>query len=348
MNLKYVLPLEVNYALKHFIERFHPEKNVCDKTALSSYKRVFFLDTPAYENIGDQTIAFAMKSFVSDVLPDFQQIEITEDRLPSSLKWLRETIRKEDIICLTGGGNMGVLYQRYEAVRRLVIKSFSDNPIIVFPQTMDYGNTRYGAKELKRAKKIYGRAKNLTLCSREEASYSRMKKNFPNAKVLSCKDIVLYLDYSDCFVRSDEIGLCLRDDKESVLSETQRAEIEKRFSNAKMLTTMADKDIYISPCDRKAVVEKAIEEFGSKRMIITDRLHGMIFAYITNTPCIALPNSNGKVEDVSQYLSKAGNVVFSKTADEEIPNVEKHNRSFHEDFKELKDTLRKITDSRTR
>ena len=31
--------------------------------------------------------------------------------------------------------------------------------------------------------------------------------------------------------------------------------------------------------------------------MITDRLHGMIFAYITNTPCIAIDNSNGKVKN---------------------------------------------------
>ena len=56
---------------------------------------------------------------------------------------------------------MGVLYQRYEAIRRMIIKNFPNNKIIIFPQTIDYGKTRYGDREFKRAKEIYNNHKNL-------------------------------------------------------------------------------------------------------------------------------------------------------------------------------------------
>ena len=123
MDYKRILPIEATYALRYlkdFIKQTTPE---VDKSALSSHKRVFFLDAPAYGNIGDQAIAFAMETLMADVLPEYQQIEITEDQLVSTINWLRKTIQKNDIICLTGGGNMGALYPRYEFARRLVLKN---------------------------------------------------------------------------------------------------------------------------------------------------------------------------------------------------------------------------------
>ena len=38
----------------------------------------------------------------------------------------------------------------------------------------------------------------------------------------------------------------------------------------------------------------------------------MIFAYITNTLCVALPNLNGKVEGVYKWIENKGTVVFEK------------------------------------
>lgn len=344
MDFKHVLPIEVNYALKHMKDRVRPVKPDIDENALRYRRRVFFLDAPAYGNIGDQAIAYAMETFVADVLPGYKQVEVTEDQLPAAMKWLRGEIRKDDIICLTGGGNMGVMYQRYESVRRLVIRNFKDNPIVIFPQTLDYGADRYGIRELNKAAKLYGEVKKLVLCARDEESYHEMKRYFPDATVIFCPDIVLYLDYRENFAKTDEVGVCLRDDRERVLTDEQTELLLKRFPQAQQLTTMDETELPITWRNRRKVVERKLGEFGSKKLVLTDRLHGTIFSFITDTPCLAFPNSNGKVERVCRYLSENGSVRFTKSVEEALPERAGQNRTIREEFGELANVLKSIAE----
>lgn len=342
MNLKQILPIEMNYTLRHFCELQKKETPEAAKETLGADKRVFFLDAPAYGNIGDQAIAYAMEMFVKDVLPDYRQIEVTEDKLPATLRWLKDNIREADLICLTGGGNMGVMYQRYESARRLILKNFPHNPIVIFPQTFDYGDKGYDARELERAKNIYGNVKKLVLCARDEESFGKMKQCFPNAKVLFCPDIVLSLDYRGRFVRNEEVGICLRNDAEAVLNDAEREKVYAQFPGYVSLSTTDTDTMMINYRNRKQTVEKKLEEFGSKKIVITDRLHGTIFSFITGVPVIALPNTNGKVERVCRYLSPNGNVIFTKKSCDFFIPEEKLQGSVKEDFREVSDAIRYI------
>ncbi len=342
MDLKHVLPIEINFALKHFKERIKQIIPAVEESSLASDFRVFFLDVPAYGNIGDQAIAFAMQTFIADILPDFKQIEITEDQLPASIQWLKREIRAYDIICLTGGGNMGVLYQRYESVRRFVLKCFPSNPIVIFPQTFDYGSDSYATRELERAKRIYGAVTKLVLCARDEESYVKMKDCFPKAKVLFCPDIVLYLDYRNIFEKKGGVGICLRNDKERVLTDAQHEQIYKMYPEHTTLTTMDETDLPITYKNRKIVVERKLREFGENRLILTDRLHGTIFAFITGTPCTAFPNTNGKVERVCRYLSENGDVLFTDSVETGISSVNGMIGTVKNRFEELANAVRGV------
>src|SRR5690606_10737992 len=42
-------------------------------------------------------------------------------------------------------------------------------------------------------------------------------------------------------------------------------------------------------------LDNILNSFKRSRVVITDRLHGMIFCAITKTPCVVLPNSNHKI-----------------------------------------------------
>ena len=52
---------------------------------------------------------------------------------------------------------------------------------------------------------------------------------------------------------------------------------------------------------------KAISNY---KLVVTDRLHGMIFSTICGTPCIAFSNTTGKVKGVFDWLSKENDYVF--------------------------------------
>ena len=106
--------------------------------------------------------------------------------------------------------------------------------------------------------------------------------------------------------KRENILLCLRTDREKVLRDEELFEIKKsiegtfKSSLIDYTDTVLKYDIY--PNERRKKVHDKLEQFGNYKLVITDRLHGMIFAAITGTPCIAINNSNKKVEKVYQWI----------------------------------------------
>lgn len=65
--------------------------------------------------------------------------------------------------------------------------------------------------------------------------------------------------------------------------------------------------------DREHLVLETLLDFAKSELVITDRLHAMIFCYLTNTPCLALPNANGKSENIYyQWLKECPYITFQK------------------------------------
>ena len=120
--------------------------------------------------------------------------------------------------------------------------------------------------------------------------------------VRSAPDIVLYLNRS--VHKFDRVGtlLCFRSDKEKVVPENCKCEIEHKLLAVGESVRWTDMVIsrQISLKNRDMEVAKKLDAFCRSRLIITDRLHGMIFAAITGTPCLALNNYSGKVKGVWQ------------------------------------------------
>ena len=44
------------------------------------------------------------------------------------------------------------------------------------------------------------------------------------------------------------------------------------------------------------ILSNKLEEFAKSKVVITDRLHGMIFCVLTKTPCIVISNNNHKIK----------------------------------------------------
>ena len=62
---------------------------------------------------------------------------------------------------------------------------------------------------------------------------------------------------------------------------------------------------------RKCVIDK-LQEFSTARLVITDRLHGMVFAAITGTACIAFRNYNYKIEGTYEWIEYLQYIQFSR------------------------------------
>ena len=310
-QLKKLLPLEWNYQIKHFYEAF-PGKKLSLHTP-SGIPRLFFLDAASYNNLGDQAIAEAMSMFLQEACPSKEYIERSEADFLRYFRSLQDTVRPQDILCLSGGGNMGNWYPKYEAIRRKVIIGFPDNRIIIFPQTLDYETDSYGQREMARSAKVYNRHSQLTVCAREEKSFKAMSAIYN--QVILVPDIVFYLNKYFHEIQKERrysVGICLRSDDESAISADIRWEfskqMERQFPKVRTLSTMDERHQIINKDSRRLLLENKLKQFSDCQVVITDRLHGMIFCILTGTPCVAIDNRNGKVSGAIRTVTPVQNI----------------------------------------
>lgn len=300
--IKKIIPLEVLWWFKYLRKYINSQQ----QSYISNNPIAYLLDAPDYGNLGDQAIAYAMHYFLRKKT-NFDVYEISGDNLPYYLKSLKKNIRSQDIICLVGGGNMGSVYPIYEATRRIIIKSFPKNKIIIFPQTIEYEKSFYGQISQVKSQLIYSKHKNLFLAAREKTTYNLLKILYTKNNVILSPDIVLYLhEYSDLGKERNGIAICLRNDQESILTSEERMNIvniaEEIFETIYRIDTTTN--IKVTLDNRKEILENKLSEFASKEFIITDRLHGMIFAAITSTPCIIIKSKNNKIPGVYAWIKE--------------------------------------------
>ena len=163
------------------------------------------------------------------------------------------------------------------------------------------------------------------MIARETKSFEIMNALLKQPAVLLSPDIVLWLtaDKLDLpkadrngvlFVfRSDPEQEMIDEDRERIKGSVQKRNISVRTTD----TVLPEGEVIIKE-NRDAKVMDKLSEFASAKLVITDRLHGMIFSAITGTPCIALDNYNHKVQGTYEWIEYLPYIRFAKSSDEAI------------------------------
>lgn len=268
-----------------------------------------------YGNLGDVAITYAQKKYLQDHFPDYDIIEVPAAKTLTAIRSIKHKIQSEDIITVIGGGNMGDMYGDIELLRLMVVRAFKNNRIILFPQTIDYSDST-DANWLKRlSQKIYSSHPRLAMTAREQVSYETMKCLYPTVDVRLVPDIVMGLDEKDNVLREDVVTICLRNDKEKAdntkIVESILGECVNRHLRHEFYDTHIGGERY-TESQKYEELRKIWDQFRKSKFVITDRLHGMIFAFITGTPAIVLPNSNFKVKGCFQWIKECGFIHFSE------------------------------------
>ena len=292
----------------------------------NNYKRniVVFLGAD-YGNLGDVAITESQILFLKEHFPDSNIVEIPISKTFYMFKSVKKNLKKGDIITLIGGGHISDLYEGIEQQRRFIIKKMKDYIIISFPQTIYFTDTRQGEKSKRKTINIYKKHPRLYLCAREKKSYQFLKDNFNESKIFLVPDIVLSktIPISEQRGKREGIILCIRRDKESALSNSNIKEIIKSIGeeNFTFTDTQINKNKMSLDLRRKEL-RKIIDLFLKSQLIITDRLHGMILSAITNTPCLAIDNKNGKVSGVyNLWLKKVDFIELVRPSDITINKI---------------------------
>lgn len=275
-------------------------------------KIIYILLTPTHSNIGDAAIAYGEYQFLQTYFPDYYVTEIGDEYFRwAGNGWLKLICRmiKGNILLLHGGGFLGTLwYETGEVPLRKILHSLKKAPITLLPQTVYYENTEWGQSEFEKSKEIYNACEDLVLCMREQFSYDIAKAAYKN--VVLIPDMVLYLTPDKVKInkngKPNGVLLSLRQDLEKTLSSDMEGEIEKILRKSFQDISRADMihSENISADMRKDVVIKQLEKFAAAQLVITDRLHGMVFAAISGTPCIVINSKSHKVLGTYKWLGK--------------------------------------------
>jgi pyruvyl transferase EpsI len=253
-----------------------------------------------YANLGDVAITMAQGWFLSEHLPEREVVYFPCRSTYTHMKSLRHVCNSDDLITITGGGNMGDRYASLEDARRFIVERFPHNQVISFPQTVDFSDTPEGRRELHLSRRAYGRHRNLHLFAREPASLDRMKEYFPKAHVALVPDIALSLDESKPRRQRHGVLLCLRDDLESASPSCLRSDLVSILTSGGRVVREVDtlsQDNNRLPVESRIVeLQGLLDAFRAAEIVITDRLHGMIFSAITGTPCVAFRSKNHKIK----------------------------------------------------
>lgn len=284
--------------------------------------KYFVIGTPEHINIGDSAIALSELSFLKFCgVPQERIREITFNEYYEYLDIIKRQINSKDVLIYHGGGNMGDQWFAEEKQRRTVFADFPKNKIIIFPQTIYYSDTPSGHAEQEKSIPVYNGRVGLTLVAREKKSFEIMQTLYPGTPVLLTPDIVLSANGSVFGLQQQTrqgVLLCFRNDAEQAMTPQERQAIEA-YLQAKN-STYRFTDMYadgpVTKENRRVCVQNKFNAFASAELVITDRLHGMVFAAIAETPCIVFGNYNQKVEGTYEWIKYLPYIRFVKSTKE--------------------------------
>lgn len=162
----------------------------------------------------------------------------------------------------------------------------------------------------------------IRIYARERVSYEVMKTAYRD--VVLMPDMVLAMNESRRGINEQRHGclLCLRNDIEKTLTQEEVRLIYNQTAK------IFDSDIVISdmvadhniPRNKRNIeLDSKFDEFRNAKLVITDRLHGMVFAAITGTPCIVINSKSPKVRGCYEWIKQLEYVKFADS----VKDIEK-------------------------
>ena len=300
-----------------FYERKLPWKRAYElkkRIQLSDKDTLLFIMTPVHGNIGDLAIAKATKVMLSEM--NIEYIEATSDDLMRLKKLHSLGVLNNRRILVHGGGYLGTLWPELDELFRTIVKSIPESKVLCLPNTIFYDDNAEGQKLLKESAEVYNNHKHLRICAREKISYNLVSNIYNN--VILMPDMVLSLDESKEEKPRSGCVICFRNDVEKTLERDEInqciKETEKIF-NKKVKLADINKLTFVPIEKRDLAIKETIEEFKSAELVVTDRLHGMIFCAITGTPCIVLNSKSHKIEGSYEWIKHLDYIVLAKKED---------------------------------
>jgi pyruvyl transferase EpsI len=269
------------------------------------------LGTHDYGNIGDLAINYCEKVFLGS-FDTYPLYVFSRRTLLANWQLIQKSVSKDDIIFIHGGGNMGDIWLNEERARRKIVEDFPDNKIISLPQSIKF----YSKEELLTSKRVYGSHKSLLMFVRDDASFDFAQKQFEGVDIYRTEDIVFNYVYTAPERESSGAVLFFeRNDREKGSDDLSLIRDKVNELGYDNYTSDTVVEGMVAPTDGigAELVYDKIDEAHAARVVVTNRLHGAVFALLAGRPVIVVDNSYGKVSGALKNVASIvrGRLIFS-------------------------------------
>ncbi len=263
-------------------------------------KRILYFGIPMHSNLGDQAQKYCIRKWIQENYPDYEVLEIPTrivvDERFKFLQTLKKNIRNNDIVVFQSGYCTHDLEPSTEdLMHRIIIENFSDNRILMLPQTVFFQSE----KRKKLSSDIYSKAKKMLFLARDRVSYEYACEMFKNISIKLYPDIVTTLIGTKKYdIERDGVFICTRRDCEKYYSDEELNSLSTKLAkqwNVKSGDTTIHCDPYWLDSHLEQKLNEIFEEYASYQVVITDRYHGTIFSLIAGTPVIVVKTQDHKV-----------------------------------------------------
>ena len=126
-------------------------------------------------------------------------------------------------------------------------------------------------------------------------------------------DIVFTLNESHNTLERNGCLWCMRNDVERTLTDEQEGKLKQQLvdiygDNIKESNTVLSYDVSVEK--REEELKRKFNEFKSAKLVVTDRLHGMVFAAITGTNCIVINSKSPKMKGCYEWIKDLDYIAF--------------------------------------
>lgn len=288
----------------------------------SDKRRLFLFLLPEHGNLGDHAIAMAEEGFLKRYFPEYQIICVTANEYFMLQDYITCNVNPQDIIFLQGGGYIGNLWKNGVNLIEIV-KRFPGNIKIMFPNSLAYRDSyEQNFASVKNDLKILYQDVNLYIFFRDIGSFQFYKQLGYGKRCYYFPDIALYLSEmfksSSAQERNKNVLLCLRQDEEKVMMQEKKVKEFLKEHHLRYEEKDTHLNRYLPKSEEKQQVKNLLNMLYTSRLVITDRLHGLVLSAICGTPCIAFDNSTHKIRYFYEWLKAEDNIFLCEKM-EELP-----------------------------
>ncbi|KAG7339496.1 polysaccharide pyruvyl transferase [Nitzschia inconspicua] len=295
------------------------------------------LVNPAYHsNVGDHMITLGeielLRRLGVKIPEEIEQCRYSgQDLIPycKSLKWWKEKNYQAGgrPALLHGGGNWGDLWRKNQNLRIQSLEIFLQKnfTILGMPQSLYYRDEDLKKQDADRIEAILSTfhgtvAARPTFLWREQFSYDEAVELYPSAQNVLMPDIAFQLGpYQPAPVNDSnavDVVVFLRKDHESLESKHRNAAYVRSILNSLVgeeksnSTTFKIVDwndrLEIFDSDNILFTETAIQMLSMGRVLVCDRLHASILAYLSGIPFVYIDQLSGKISKTLDVALRIG------------------------------------------